>query len=264
MSSKLAFATILVASYATTTEAAGSCLAKDDNAWAAIGLTVTTNTATNVAGLGSISAASGWSEVSSGSAAAVCNGGVADFSASLPAITGGTSGTAESTPTNGTGSGLKANVSVTNATTLASITVTAAGTGYAINDVLTFPAKSGGNGDHAAFNYTLVAADFAAFTASGVTENAVCTTITCGAGYEQKSNHASLKCAGVTCNATANSNADRTTCCDAVVTTTTAAPEPEPTNTTAAPETLPDNSASTEITSVIAVVTVIAAALAGL
>ena len=77
MFKKLAFAAILGASYAAIADAAGSCLAQDDNAWAAIGLTVTTNTATDVIGLGTIGAAAGWHESSSGSANAVCAGGAA-------------------------------------------------------------------------------------------------------------------------------------------------------------------------------------------
>jgi hypothetical protein len=328
MSSKLAFATILVASYATTAEAAGSCIAKTDNEWAALGLTVDTAAGTDVAGLGAIGAAAGWSEDSTDSAAAVCVGGaaLAALTGTKPTITATTEAgthTGATDSAGGSGSGLVADIICTADPAVTSITVTTAGTGYTIGDTVTFAAVSGNSGhDHPQIDYVLVAADFDAFTASGVTTvsgkcsgnlatatdlaevaadgtfqyacgsgftvkastvalpggdsaakktacctaNAVCTTIACGAGYEQKSNHASLTCAGVACDVAANSNADRTTCCDAVVTTTTAAPT---SNTTAAPEpetpaTLPDSSASTEITSVIAVVTVIAAALAGL
>ena len=164
MFKKLAFAAILGASYPATAEAAGSCLAKDDNAWAAIGLTVTTNTATDVSGLNAIGAAAGWHESSSGSANAVCAGGAAVAalaSAAGKSITTGTAGSASSTPTGGTGTGLVADVVVAaGATTLTSITVTTAGTGYAVGDVLTFPAETGGTGDHAPFTYTLVAGDF--------------------------------------------------------------------------------------------------------
>jgi hypothetical protein len=82
--------------------------------------------------------------------------------------------------------------------------------------------------------------------------------------------------AGYTCTGTAlavctttGANAVTTTGRTCTVTPTTTAaptttPEPEPETPAPAPATLPDNSASTEITSVIAVVTVIAAALAGL
>ena len=74
MINKLAFAVILGASYAATAEAAGSCLAQDDNAWKAIGLTVTTNSATDVTGLGTIGTAAGWTGASPN---AVCAGGAA-------------------------------------------------------------------------------------------------------------------------------------------------------------------------------------------
>jgi hypothetical protein len=231
-----------------------------------------------------------------------------------------------------------ADIVVASATALTSITVTTAGSGYSIDDTVTF-AAAGSSYDEIV--YTLKAADFAAFTAAGVTEvSGKCSgnlqTATnlatqvgglfqydCGTGYTVKASTVAFSGGDAAAMKTACCTADTTTCdaaapattnmanmvnvggvakgsianaCDGTATdatcantcaagytggsvtcgsdgawvvvdctvapTTTAAPEPE--TPAPAPATLPDNSASTEITSVIAVVTVIAAALAGL
>jgi hypothetical protein len=348
MSSKLAFATILVASYATTAEAAGSCIAKTDNEWAALGLTVDTAAGTDVAGLGAIGAAPGWSEDSTDSAAAVCVGGaaLAALTGTKPTITATTEAgthTGATDSAGGSGSGLVADIICTADPAVTSITVTTAGTGYTIGDTVTFAAVSGNSGhDHPQIDYVLVAADFDAFTASGVTtvsgkcsgNLATATDLAevaadgtfqyaCGSGFTVKASTVALPGGDSAAKKTACCTADTTTCdaaapattnmanmvnvggvakgsianaCDGTATdatcantcaagytggsvtcgsdgawvvvdctvapTTTAAPEPE--TPAPAPATLPDNSASTEITSVIAVVTVIAAALAGL
>jgi translation initiation factor 1 (eIF-1/SUI1) len=320
-----------------------SCKAKTDNEWAALGLTVATAAGTDVAGLGAIGAAAGWSEDTTDSAAAACAGGAALAAltgGTLPTITNGVAATYSgvASTSSGSGTGLVADIVVASATALTSITVTTAGSGYSIDDTVTFAAASSSYDE---IVYTLKAADFAAFTAAGVTEvSGKCSgnlqTATnlatqvgglyqynCGTGYTVKASTVALSGDDSAAMKTACCTADTTTCdaaapattnmanmvnvggvakgsianaCDGTATdatcantcaagytggsvtcgsdgawvvvdctvapTTTAAPEPE--TPAPAPATLPDNSASTEITSVIAVVTVIAAALAGL
>merc|ERR1711871_1320679 len=84
----------------------------------------------------------------------------------LPGITNGAAGSGATTgvsPSGGSGTGLVASVAVTDGTTLASVTVTAGGSGYHVGDVLSFAAvQTGGTAKYDAFTYTLVEGDFAA------------------------------------------------------------------------------------------------------
>ena len=86
----------------------------------------------------------------------------------LPTISGGHPSSAKTIGATishgGRGSGLVVDVMTSDATTLASIEVTAVGSGYKAGDVITFAAVGDGStpGDYASFTYTLVAADFSA------------------------------------------------------------------------------------------------------